>query len=115
MEHVLFYVLCKQYNDNALNKIINQFTCVNYRGGSLSALDLTCLGGTVDPGGLLLNGERVIQVPTSVTITSNVSEVVGNLYRKNNLEIQEYYVRLAQSKEQDGWSASPPINKKVCF
>lgn len=92
-----------------MNKVIIKFTYVNYRGGSLSALDLTCLGGTVDPGGLLLDGERVIQVPDSVT--SNVSEVVRNLDKGTSLDLHENRVPLAQSK--DTWSPSPPINKKV--
>ena len=56
------------------------------RGGGLSALDLTCLGGTVDPGGLLLGGERVIhQVSDSVAITGSVSDAVGNLDKELSL------------------------------
>lgn len=85
-------------------------------GGSLSALDLTCLGGTVDPGGLLLDGERVIQqVPDSVSITDDVSEAVVNLDKETNLEIQENPAPLSQTKEQDVWSLSPPVNRKGPF
>lgn len=84
-------------------------------GGSLSALDLTCLGGTVGPGGLLLDGERIIQIPDAVTATSNISEVVESLDKGIKLKIQENLVPFSKLKQQDTWSPSPPINKKGPF
>lgn len=105
------YVYC----DNSQFRLIHKLNCFIYRGGSLSALDLTCLGGTVDPGGLLLDpGERIIQqVPESITITGDVPDIVGSLDKDTSLEIQENHVPVSQSKDKEPWSPSPPINKKV--